>query len=238
MCIIATAQNPFIAAWCESDLIGKLIFLALIALSLLSWTILIQKMWVTYRVKEASALFKRSFFEQKQNPLNVSQPQTTHPETPNAFLILYDVLKGKTEEILEKNKKDQESLSPFISTADIALLETHAASTISTITKYLERHLYLLSTIVTLAPFLGLLGTVYGILVTFSSMGGDAAMGNQQILGGLSLALTTTVLGLINAIPALIGYNYLKNAISDFDNEMGRFATEVLSTFNMHYRVV
>ena len=243
-CLLASAQNPFVTAWLDSDLIGKMIFIALIVLSLISWTIIIHKWWITSRVKQESFLFKRSFFEQKQNPLEVTYSRTTHPETPNAFQIVYEVLKGKTAELFEKNQrgkqenKDSSDHSPLLAASDIALLETHACSTISTITKYLERNLYLLSTIVTLAPFLGLLGTVYGILVTFSGLG-DGAMGsNAQVLGGLSLALTTTVIGLLNAIPALIGYNYLKNNIAEFDHEMERFATEVLSTFNMHYRTV
>ncbi len=245
MCIhsflLATAQNPFVTAWFESDFLGKIIFIGLICLSIISWTILIHKWWITMRVKEESVLFKRSFLEQKQHPLEVSYARTTHPETPNAFHIVYEVLKGKAAELLEKNRrvKGEEKESTMLSASDIALLETHATSTISSVTKYLERNLYLLSTIVTLSPFLGLLGTVYGILGTFSGLSGEAGLGiNQQVLGGLSLALTTTVLGLINAIPALVGYNYLKNSISDFDHEMERFATEVLSTVNMHYRNV
>lgn len=127
--------------------------------------------------------------------------------------------------------------STNLSSADIALLETHATSTIAMLTKFLEKNLYILSTIVTLAPFLGLLGTVYGILTTFTALKTSAAGGsNQIILGGLSLALATTVLGLIDAIPALIGYNYLKNVVYDFDAEMDRFATDVLSTLELHYR--
>jgi biopolymer transport protein TolQ len=232
---IATAQNPFMSAWAESDLIGKSIFAALLFISLISWTILIHKWWITSRVKAESALFKRSFSEQKHHPLEVTYARNTHPETPNAFQVIYEVLRVKTKEHLAKNQKGD--LPPFLSFSDISLLETLSASTIATITKYLERNLYLLSTIVTLAPFLGLLGTVYGILVTFSGLAAEgASMGNQQVLGGLSLALTTTVLGLINAIPALIGYNYLKNGISDFDHEMERFSTEVLSTIAMQYK--
>lgn len=232
---VANAQNPFLSAWSESDLIGKAIFVALMFLSLLSWTILIHKWWISYRVREESALFKRSFFEQKSHPLDVSYARATHPETPNAFFLIYDVLKTKTLELLEKNRKGSEM--GMLTFSDISLLENHAYATSSTLTKYLERNLYLLSTIVTLAPFLGLLGTVYGILVTFSGLAAEGSMGsNQQVLGGLSLALTTTVLGLINAIPALIGYNYLKNNISDFDHEMERFSTEILSTVAMHYK--
>ena len=142
------------------------------------------------------------------------------------------MLKGKTLEIFEKNGKENTLLH-----ADVALLETHAASTISSLTKFLEKNLYILSTIVTLAPFLGLLGTVYGILTTFSELGTQSGAGsNQAILGGLSLALSTTVLGLLDAIPALVGYNYLKNRIHEFDSEMERFATDVLSTLELEYR--
>jgi biopolymer transport protein TolQ len=243
-CLLGSAQNPFIAAWVDSDLIGRLIFIALIGLSLISWTIIIHKWWIISRVKQESFLFKRSFFEQKNTPLAVSYARTTHAETPNAFQIVYEVLKGKTAELLEKNRRGKEENkgisehTSLLAASDIALLETHACSTISTITKYLERNLYLLSTIVTLAPFLGLLGTVYGILVAFSGLGEGGMGSNAQVLGGLSLALTTTVIGLLNAIPAVVGYNYLKNNIAEFDHEMERFATEVLSTFYMHYRTV
>lgn len=244
LCLLGAAQNPFVTAWMDSDFIGRMIFIALIVLSLISWTIIIHKWWITSRVKQESLLFKRSFFEQKSNPLSVTHSRTTHPETPNAFQIVYEVLKGKTAELFEKNTRGKHgdatasSHTSLLAASDIALLETHACSTISTVTKYLERHLYLLSTIVTLAPFLGLLGTVYGILVTFSGLGEGAMSSNAQVLGGLSLALTTTVIGLLNAIPALIGYNYLKNTVAEFDHEMERFATEVLSTFSMHYRTV
>jgi biopolymer transport protein TolQ len=241
---IGSAQSPFVTAWLDSDFVGRMIVIALVGLSLISWTIIIHKWWITRRVKQESLLFKRSFFEQKRNPLSISYARVTHPETPNAFHIVYEVLKTKAAELLEKNQRGGKSegegsaRGSRLAASDLALLETLACSAISTVTKYLERNLYLLSTIVTLAPFLGLLGTVYGILVTFSGLG-DGSMGsNAQILGGLSLALTTTVIGLLNAIPALVGYNYLKNSIAEFDHEMERFATEVLATFDMHYRTV
>lgn len=241
--LVGAAQNPFVTAWFDSDFIGKMVFTALVGLSLISWTIIIHKLWVTRRMKEESLLFKRSFFEQKSNPLAITYARATHPETPNAFHIVYEVLKSKASELLEKNQKgkggEEGATRNFqLSVSDLALLETLACSAISTVTKYLERNLYLLSTIVTLAPFLGLLGTVYGILVTFSGLGEGAMGSNAQVLGGISLALTTTVLGLLNAIPALVGYNYLKNSIVEFDHEMERFATEVLATFDMHYRTV
>jgi len=234
--IVCSAQNPFISAWESSDFIGKLIFMALLAISLISWTILFHKWKMASKVHKESLLFKKAFFEHRGDPLAIPFVAKNNPNSPNAFYILYDVLQRKATELLKKNEQVRDDSS--LASADITLLENHALTTISAITKCLERHLYLLSTIVTLSPFLGLLGTVYGILITFSGVSFDAMGSNQQVLGGLSLALTTTVIGLLNAIPALIGYNYLKNSISDFDHEMERFGTEVLSSFTMHYRAV
>ena len=231
--------NPFFDAYTESDLLGKIIFISLLALSVISWSVLIHKMWLTKHVKRSSLQFRKNFIDSRHEPLALSATTSQNNECPNAFGIIYDVLKNKSLEILDKNRKGQKKKEAVdqLSTADIALLETHATSAISTLTKYLEKNLYILSTIVTLAPFLGLLGTVYGILTTFTELkaqtGGSS---NQIILGGLSLALSTTVLGLIDAIPALIGYNYLKNLVYDFDAEMGRFATDVLSAVELQYR--
>src|SRR4029078_12125978 len=105
--------------------------------------------------------------------------------------------------------------------------------------KHLEKNLYILSTTVSLAPFLGLLGTVWGILTTFSEMQSKTAGStHQMVLGGLSLALATTVLGLLDAIPALIGYNYLKNTIRDLEVDMEGFSTEILASVELQYRQV
>lgn len=61
---------------------------------------------------------------------------------------------------------------------------------------------------------------------------------NQMFLGGLSLALATTVLGLVDAIPALVGYNYLKNTIREFRTDMETFSHEMLTTVELQYRKV
>jgi len=227
-------QNPFVAAWMSADFIGKMIFLSLFALSLLSWTLLFYKWWVTSRVRDESFLFKKVFLEHKDRPLDISYMRRTHREIPNAFYMMYDFLRSKTLSLLEKNEGTARSRR--LSQGDIDSLEGDVDDSISLITRYLEKNLYVLSTIVTLAPFLGLLGTVYGILVTFSHMGAELAS-NQQILEGLSLALTTTVLGLLNAIPALVGYNYLQHSIAAFHHDMERFAREVVSTLRFYYVV-
>jgi biopolymer transport protein TolQ len=80
---------------------------------------------------------------------------------------------------------------------------------------------------------------VWGILITFGELqAGHSVSSNSIILGGLSTALTTTVLGLLIAIPALIAYNYLKNLSHHFTTEMRDFSHFLLSTVELQYRKV
>lgn len=235
-------SNPFFEAYLHSDFLGKLIIIGLILLSICTWIVLIHKVWITYQARKNSEKFSRAFQTEKSTPLDLEINENV---VTNPFFELYKVLKSQTLEILNKNrlfggkKIDQDGMISFLSPSDIEFVEAQLYSTISTQIKHLEKNLFILSTIVSLGPFLGLLGTVWGILTTFSELQSAAGGAtNQMVIGGLSLALATTVLGLIDAIPALIGYNYLKNTIRDFQTEMEGFSTEILSSVEMQYRKV
>jgi biopolymer transport protein TolQ len=240
------ASNPFFDAYLQSDFLGKVIFIALIMLSIVSWILIIHKGWLTYRARKYSIQFCEAFELQRANPLSLDC-ENYRRKRPNPFQHLYLVLKRHTIEILNKNRRfaQQSNLSgqelplSYLSPTDIDVVQAHLASTVANQTQILEKNLFFLSTIVSLAPFLGLLGTVWGILTTFSELQTQGAAGtHQMVLGGISLALATTVLGLIDAIPALIGYNYLKNAIGDFQIEMEGFSNEILASVEMQYRKV
>ncbi len=242
-------SNPFFEAYIQSDFLGKCIFIGLLLLSIISWIILLHKSWITYQARKYSAQFHDAFQLQKLNPLSLDTDKSMLRSRPNPFLDLYRNLKQSTVEILTKNHhftsghaNPHKSPNPevsFLSPADIEFVEGRLQTTIASEVKDLEKNLFILSTIVSLAPFLGLLGTVWGILTTFSELQLQGAGGSHQmVLGGLSLALATTVLGLIDAIPALIGYNYLKNTVRDFQIEMEKFASELLASVEMQYRKV
>ena len=218
-----------------------MIFLALLATSVCSWSVLIHKIVVTRRVKNNSMDFENSFGKNKNTPLNLENESRFKNKGHNPFYDLYLVLKKYTIDILNKNHRfgsEEEEVS-YLSPSDIDCISSHLVSSIDSQTKNLEKNLFILSTIVGLAPLLGLLGTVWGILTTFSELQSHAiASTNQMVLGGISLALTTTVLGILNAIPALIAYNYLKNSIRNFETEMEGFSNEMLSSVEMQYRKV
>lgn len=241
------ASNPFIDAYIETDFLGKLIFLGLFALSICSWVIIAHKAWMTYLARKNAEQFYRAFEMQRMNPLSLECDPSMKKKRPNPFFDLYFVLKKHTLEILKKNRRfgqqqnhhkaeEEHSLS-YMSPSDIDFVQAHLMMTVANQTKSLDKNLYILSTIVSLAPFLGLLGTVWGILTTFSDLQANNA-GSTQFLGGISLALATTVLGLIDAIPAIIGYNYLKNNVRDFQTDMEGFSNELLASVEMYYRKV
>lgn len=231
-------SNPFFEAYLQSDLLGKLIFIALVSLSVISWIILIHKLLICHEVKKNSRIFWESFQIQRLNPLGLEASKKRSP-----FADLYLVLKKYTLEILNKNakfgQKKEGGTTPSLSGADLDFVQAQLLTNVTNQIKALEKNLFVLSTIVTLAPFLGLLGTVWGILTTFSEMQNSAGgMGHNSVLAGLSLALATTVLGLLDAIPALIGYNYLKNTIRDYETDMHSYSNEMLASIELQYRRV
>ncbi|PIE75952.1 hypothetical protein CSA17_04825, partial [bacterium DOLJORAL78_65_58] len=89
----------------------------------------------------------------------------------------------------------------------------------------LERYLILLSTAVTISPFLGLLGTVWGIMSSFYDMSAMQSANLTVVAPGIAEALTTTIAGLATAIPAVIFYNMLVRKIDLVGNELDRLRT-------------
>ncbi len=231
--------NPFIQSYVASDIFGKLIFIGLILLSMLTWVILLYKGVLVWRAKKNALDFQNVFLEQQKNfasaPLAIDLTTLTCDKIPNPFLDLYLVLKKQTLTLLNKNKGQGLQIG-LLSPIDLDVLADSLYIEGEAQAKTLEKHLYLLSTVVSLAPFLGLLGTVWGILITFSGMQTQMSGSSQVVLEGLSLALTTTVLGLVVAIPALIGYNYIKNSMSDFRVDMEGFNLAMVHSIELEYR--
>ena len=239
----------FFEAMRQSDLFGKGIFMALFSLSMISWLFLIYYMVMLKALKKTASSFMHSVRVQKGSLLSLSPPSNLSFKginLPLPFHSLFGVVKTTTKSLLDKNqfflKKYPEDGSQFqnhLSSADIQMIESQLYSTMTKEKGRLEKYFFILSTIIPLAPFLGLLGTVWGILLSFSQM--QASMGsgsNLLMLGGLSMALTTTVLGLLIAIPALIGNNFLKNMTRQISIDMQDFSQFLLSTVELQYRKV
>jgi biopolymer transport protein TolQ len=239
--------TAFFSAYGQSDLFGKLIIISLIGLSIICWIVLVYKIWMLHKVKQISQTFKHSLAKNNQSILDTDLayfPKPKHPYIPHPFLSISQALKEKTVDVLNKNhyflsQGGKEKASVYLTASDLELLEYHASSTIAQEHKLLESNIFVLSTIAALAPFMGLLGTVWGILESFSGFSSGGAVGsNSAILGGLSTALATTVLGLVIAIPALVSYNYLKNTVKSYTSDMDGFLSSLISTIDIQFRKV
>ena len=116
---------------------------------------------------------------------------------------------------------------PKAETVDV--LETRARHEVSK----LERGLVVLEIIVGIAPLLGLVGTIYGLILLFQSMGQTSASESAQFAHGISLALRATLMGLLIAIPALAAWSYYSKKVENLAVEMESLCDEFL---RKHYR--
>lgn len=235
--ILLAAGNPFITAYVQSDGFGKAIFWGLFLLSALSWILLLYKTWMFTQVRKLSLQFSELFSE--KDPLNFAfaPPKGRLLEVPHPYFEMYKTLKAKTLQLISRNHLFAPNADTVLSDADLGLIDSAVQATLAKQHKLLEKNLFMLSTIATLGPFLGLLGTVWGILLTFSHLHARGmAVNNTAMLSGLSMALATTVIGLVIAIPAFAGYNYLKNATREYHRDMEGFSALILAAIELQYR--
>lgn len=231
--------NPFVSAYAESDGLGKAIFCALFFLSAVSWWILIHKGWIFWQMHKLSIEFSSLFSEKDPLGLRFAKPILSQKsEIPHPFFEIYKRAKQSALLRLDKNLVYAPANSPYLHAKDLELIGAQIDLAIAHQAKILEKNLFLLPTIITLAPFLGLLGTVWGILLTFAQIHqkGLAAVNSSSMLSGIALALATTVIGLVVAIPALIGNSYLKNALRNALLDMENFAQTLLQSLEIHYQ--
>lgn len=209
----------------------------------MSGIILVYKIWLMRKVRRISTEVEETFEKKKKTPLGIDFKNLMDLlEMPNPLLSLYQVLKQGALDLLRKNKaflkaqSEEDKGLVFLSSSDMEQLGALISQVILSERKKLEKFLFVLPTVVSLSPLLGLLGTVWGISVTFANLPKGGALGNEAVLAGLSMALGTTVVGIVVAIPALIAYNYLKQEIEDYTSQMEDFSSKMLSQVEMLYR--
>ncbi|MGR3973921.1 MAG: MotA/TolQ/ExbB proton channel family protein [Candidatus Rhabdochlamydia sp.] len=240
------SSNVFSLAYSQSDPFGKGVILSLMALSMICWVTLVYKLWMVYQVSRLSKTFN-VILKANSTSLLLLEPSSFPSFNPrqslHPFYQIFFGVKAKTVDLLNKNQyflsKKEGSAAVYLTSSDLDVLQAYGVMIISSQNNLLEKYLFILPTIVTLAPFLGLLGTVWGILETFTGLQAGGSLGSSNaILGGISTALATTVLGLMIAIPALIGSNLIKNYLKAYLCEMDDFLTLIISHIEIQYRNV
>lgn len=190
----------------DAGVFAKVILLLLLFISVISWAIIWDRARLYLRLRAKGQKLRQLLFS--QNLASVIKTADNYVPSVEASLVTEAhryisvaggdpsapqlVVPGVDEETSHRAKLRE-------------LLERRATNEISE----MERHLVFLSTTASIAPFLGLLGTVWGIMTSFLSMGAHGAASIEVVGPGIAEALVTTIAGLAAAIPALVGYNLL-----------------------------
>jgi biopolymer transport protein TolQ len=232
------AAGGLLFAFEHSTIAGKLVLLLLCVVSIFSWSIMITKMRVIQFARKQTANF-RAAFRQDRQPLRLFQSNARFPGAP-----LFNVYRAGCEEMtfhLLGSAEVDETFRARLETADkITPAQMHAVNAameraVGETALELESQMILLATAVSGSPFLGLLGTVWGVMDTFTDVAVAGSPNLATMAPGVSGALITTVMSLCVAIPAMFGYNFLVTSIRGMIVEMDNFAAELSSEFEHKY---
>jgi biopolymer transport protein TolQ len=193
--------------------VAKLVLVILLAFSILSWAIIISKWASLRRARVQSGRFLRAFrkAQRLQDVAAVAEQFKPSPLVP--------VFENAYEEV-RKQAGQPRNMASVQRSIQIGASEE--------LTR-LERRLPLLATTGAVTPFIGLFGTVWGIIDAFHGLGDAGAATLRAVAPGISEALLTTAAGLFTAIPAVIAYNQLSSTIREFGARMDDFGMEFLN---------
>lgn len=229
---------PLLAQGFESDLL-KLVFAAgplakavlviLLVFSLFTWAIIFKKYSVFRKVRRDSETFIRMFRKSRR----FSEISTACEPLRNTPLV--EVFQAGYEELEAQLLADSKSSHPGNPGQHSATLKTinviqRALSRASSVelTK-LERNMSFLATTASVAPFIGLFGTVLGIIRAFTGLGTEGTATIRAVAPGIAEALIATAAGLFAAIPAVIAYNYFIHQLKEMGSAMDDFSLEFLN---------
>lgn len=233
-----SSTGGLVFAFQESTAAGKLILLLLFTASIFSWTV----MWTKFRLLRFAQEQKQHFLERfrsDRQPLTLYSERARFEGAP-VFSVYRAGCKELTYQLLGATEVDETfrarlEIAPKISPAQMRVVSTAMERAVGETALRLESQMIVLSTAVSGAPFLGLLGTVWGVMDTFSDVAKAGSANLAAMAPGVSAALITTVTGLLVAIPAMFGYNYLVTTLRGMIVELDNFAAELASEIEHKY---
>jgi len=209
-----------------TGLVVKLVLFILIFFSVVSWAIIFFKLLQIYRANSESERFLDFFWKTKRFDTVNSQLDRF---TNSPLTVLFGEGYGELKRLVEKG--DQKEELDIMST-ELGGIENIARAlrraTTSEITR-LEKYVTFLATTGSTTPFIGLFGTVWGIMNAFKGIGETGSASLAVVAPGISEALIATAIGLVAAIPAVMAYNHFQHKIKVLIATMDNFSTEFLN---------
>jgi len=253
--------SPFLAsgalrfAFEKATTEGKATICALIILSIFSWTVMISKGRQLYRARRAARRFFKAYRETR-DPLEIARRGEEYDGAP-AYELYYTGaeeteyhLKNNPVQVIRTGSATPSSgstatgaetdviarkITTKISPASFDQVRVALERAASAEALALEKGMIILSTAVAGGPFIGLLGTVWGVMETFSGIARANAASLTAMAPGVAGALIATVTGLFVAIPAMFAYNYMVTTIRAITQELDAFANEYATALEHKY---
>ncbi|HEY5973199.1 MAG TPA: protein TolQ [Geobacteraceae bacterium] len=209
-----------------TGLVVKLVLFVLLYFSVVSWAIIFFKLLQVYRANSESERFLDFFWKTKRFDA-ISSQVDRFANSP--LSVVFSEGYSELKKLMEKGEEKQD---PTVVSTELGGIDNIARAlrraTTSEITR-LEKYLTFLATTGSTAPFIGLFGTVWGIMTAFKGIGETGSASLAVVAPGIAEALIATAIGLVAAIPAVMGYNHFQNKIKVLIAEMDNFSTEFLN---------
>jgi biopolymer transport protein ExbB/TolQ len=209
---------------------AKVIIAFLVLFSILAWSVMIAKAVQMRRAKQLNQFFTSEYRTQKC-VLDMYDRQIDAEGCP--LFVVYRA--GSVE--LDARLKNPEGggRKRHVSIKGMEHVKRTLENAVAQESLKLESGLILLAIAVSGAPFLGLLGTVWGVMSTFGHIAQQGSASMSAMAPGVSAALVTTVAGLLVAIPSMFGYNWLVHNLRVLTVELDNFAQELISKMETEY---
>ena len=211
--LASSADFSLINLFIRADIVVKSVIIMLIACSIYSWAVIIEKYRLFKKINQSSDEFEAKFWNSKSAetfynnlPANVQDPMA---------LIFKDAMQNLLK------RRSRTDLNNRMTT----MLETGIEKQISKITKGFT----FLATVGSTAPFIGLFGTVWGIMNSFQSIAISRNTSLAIVAPGIAEALFATALGLLAAIPAVVAYNKFNNDSIKYSQKLENFSKRFLT---------
>ena len=197
----------------RADVVVKSVIIILIAASIYSWAIIIEKFKMFKKINQSTVEFEEKFWKSKSaESFYNNLPANKNDPMSNVF--------RKTMQVVLKSRS-RSNLSEKLT----GLLESNIESEVN----FLERNFSFLATVGSTAPFIGLFGTVWGIMNSFQSIAISRNTSLAIVAPGIAEALFATALGLLAAIPAVIAYNKFNSDSRKYSQKLENFPKRFLS---------
>lgn len=197
----------------------KIVMLILIAVSVLSWTLIFQRMVVFKKANKAVASFENDFWSGMD--LGKIYTQLNNREAPNEGI--QSIFSAGFKEFAKLRQQPNMKARAIMEGTQRAMRIAYSKEN-----DRLEQHLSFLATVGSTSPYVGLFGTVWGIMASFQSLAGSSQQATiAMVAPGISEALVATAMGLFAAIPAVIAYNRFSSQVERLLNQYATFQEEL-----------